>query len=105
MIFLFSLQRNKLCRIVLSLSTYIICVVFIGKYCGYTKPKPVVSLTNHLTVYFDTNERKTDQGFKAHYKAVAPELAPGKKMSGNPFQQENCLDSDVMLDICLTVYD
>ncbi|KAE8300288.1 Bone morphogenetic protein 1-like protein [Larimichthys crocea] len=48
----------------------------IGKYCGYTKPKPVVSLTNHLTVYFDTNERKTDQGFKAHYKAVAPELAP-----------------------------
>ncbi|XP_010795702.1 tolloid-like protein 2 [Notothenia coriiceps] len=48
----------------------------IGKYCGYTKPKPVVSLTNHLTVFFDTNERKTDQGFKAHYKAVAPALAP-----------------------------
>ncbi|KAJ4944177.1 hypothetical protein JOQ06_012722 [Pogonophryne albipinna] len=48
----------------------------IGKYCGYTKPKPVVSLTNHLTVFFDTNDRKTDQGFKAHYKAVAPALAP-----------------------------
>ncbi|XP_029008026.1 ovochymase-2 [Betta splendens] len=47
----------------------------IGKYCGYTKPKPVVTLTNHLTVFFDTNDRKTDQGFKAHYRAVAPELA------------------------------
>ncbi|KAJ0033684.1 hypothetical protein NQD34_000791, partial [Periophthalmus magnuspinnatus] len=47
----------------------------IGKYCGYSKPKPIVSLTNRLTVYFDTNERKTDQGFKAHYKAVAPETA------------------------------
>lgn len=53
-----------------------------GKYCGYTKPKPVVSLTNHLTVYFDTNDRKTDQGFKAHYKAVAPKLTPGKKKKG-----------------------
>uniref|UniRef100_A0A3P8X1I7 Zgc:154142 n=1 Tax=Cynoglossus semilaevis TaxID=244447 RepID=A0A3P8X1I7_CYNSE len=46
----------------------------IGRYCGYTKPRPAVSLTNHLTVYFDTNDRKTDQGFKAHYKAVTPEL-------------------------------
>ncbi|KAK7930543.1 hypothetical protein WMY93_006938 [Mugilogobius chulae] len=48
----------------------------IGKYCGYSKPRPIVSLTNRLTVYFDTNERKTDQGFKAHYKAVAPGSAP-----------------------------
>lgn len=79
-------------------------MVFVGKYCGYTKPKPVASLTNHLTVYFDTNDRKTDQGFKAHYKAVAPELAPGKKMSGNPFQQENFLGSDIMLDVCLYKY-
>lgn len=61
---------------------------FSGKYCGYTKPKPLVSLTNHLKVYFDTNDRKTDQGFKAQYKAVDPKLAPGKKI--NPFQQENC---------------
>lgn len=36
-----------------------------------------MSLTNHLTVYFDTNDRKTDQGFKAHYKAVTPELTSG----------------------------
>ncbi|XP_056264194.1 cubilin [Pseudoliparis swirei] len=48
----------------------------IGKYCGYTKPKPLVSLTNHLWVYFDTNDRKTDQGFKAHYKTVDPKLTP-----------------------------
>ncbi|XP_068445519.1 ovochymase-2 [Clinocottus analis] len=48
----------------------------IGKYCGYTNPKSLVSLTNHLWVYFDTNDRKTDQGFKAHYKAVDPKLAP-----------------------------
>ncbi|XP_062243272.1 ovochymase-2 [Platichthys flesus] len=47
----------------------------IGKYCGYTKPQPSVSLTNRLSVYFDTNDRKTDQGFKAHYKAVAPGVA------------------------------
>ncbi len=84
---------------------YIIYLVFVGKYCGYTKPNPVVSLTNRLTVYFDTNDRKTDQGFKAHYKAVAPELISGKKTSGNPFQQENCFDSEIMLDVCLTVYD
>ncbi|XP_061536464.1 ovochymase-2 [Phycodurus eques] len=45
----------------------------IGKYCGYSKPLPLVSLTNRLTVYFDTNDRKTDQGFKAHYEAVSPE--------------------------------
>ncbi|XP_054634056.1 ovochymase-2 [Dunckerocampus dactyliophorus] len=45
----------------------------IGKYCGYTKPLPLVSLTNRLTIYFDTNDRKTDQGFKAHYEAVSPE--------------------------------
>ncbi|XP_058497545.1 ovochymase-2 [Solea solea] len=45
-----------------------------GKYCGHTKPNPVVTLTNHLTVYFDTNDRNTDRGFKAQYKAVGPEL-------------------------------
>lgn len=58
---------------------------FVGKYCGFAKPKPLVSLTNRLTVLFISNDRKTDKGFKAHYKAVSPELAPGKKMSGNPF--------------------
>ncbi|KAM9314851.1 LOW QUALITY PROTEIN: ovochymase-2 [Pholidichthys leucotaenia] len=50
------------------------CVSFVGKYCGYTKPKPLVSLTNQLTVYFDTNDRITDRGFKAHYRAVDPAL-------------------------------
>ncbi|XP_059189819.1 ovochymase-2 [Centropristis striata] len=70
----FALEENQLCTsdfITLrdSLGT-------IGKFCGYTKPKPVVSLTNHLTVFFDTNDRVTDQGFKAHYKAVSPKLAP-----------------------------
>lgn len=83
---------------------YIISVIFVGEYCGYVKPKPVVSLTNRLTVYFDTDEKKTDQGFKAHYKAVAPQLTSGKQTSGNPFQQEYCLDSGIMLDLCLT-YD
>ena len=60
-------------------------MVSVGKYCGYTKPKPVVSMTNRLTVYFDTNDRKEDIGFKAHYKAVAPELTTGKMITGNPF--------------------
>ncbi|XP_056135753.1 ovochymase [Lampris incognitus] len=47
----------------------------LGKYCGHTKPKPMVTQGNRLVVSFDTNDRKTDQGFKAHYKAVAPESA------------------------------
>lgn len=80
-------------------------MVFAGKYCGNTKPMPLVSLTNHLTVYFNTNDRTRDKGFKAHYKAVAPELTSGKKMSENPFQQENCLDSGIILDVHLTEYD
>ncbi|XP_029285789.1 tolloid-like protein 2 [Cottoperca gobio] len=70
----FSLEETQLCT-----SDFITLrdsLGIIGKYCGYTKPKPLVSLTNYLTVYFDTNDRKTDQGFKAHYKALAPELAP-----------------------------
>ncbi|XP_072534618.1 ovochymase-2 [Salminus brasiliensis] len=44
----------------------------IGKYCGFSKPKPVVSLGNSLVVYFDTNDRQTDKGFKAVYRAVDP---------------------------------
>ncbi|XP_068177209.1 ovochymase-2 [Antennarius striatus] len=68
----FALEDTKLCTgdaVTLQDSLGII-----GKYCGYVKPRPLVSLTNRLTVYFDTNDKKTDQGFKAHYKAVAPEL-------------------------------
>lgn len=53
-------------------------VALAGKYCGYSKPLPLVSLTNRLTVYFDTNDRKTDQGFKARYEAVSPERTSGK---------------------------
>ncbi|KAJ8388268.1 hypothetical protein AAFF_G00135290 [Aldrovandia affinis] len=44
-----------------------------GKFCGHSKPKPFVSLGNSLVVYFDTNDRGTDKGFKARYTAVAPE--------------------------------
>lgn len=62
-------------------------MIFVGKYCGYNKPNPVVSLTNQLTVYFDTNDRKTDRGFKAHYKAVAPQLTSGKTIR-NDFIEE-----------------
>ncbi|TRY88335.1 hypothetical protein DNTS_018821 [Danionella cerebrum] len=45
----------------------------IGKYCGYSSPKQIVTLGNSLFVYFDTNDRHTDRGFKALYRAVAPE--------------------------------
>uniref|UniRef100_A0A3Q2CBD6 Zgc:154142 n=1 Tax=Cyprinodon variegatus TaxID=28743 RepID=A0A3Q2CBD6_CYPVA len=69
----FALEEKQLCTG--DLVTLRDSLGTIGKYCGYTKPKPVVTLSNHLMVYFDTNERKTDQGFKAHYKAVAPEAA------------------------------
>ncbi|KAF7710120.1 ovochymase-2 [Silurus meridionalis] len=44
----------------------------IGKYCGYSNPKLIVSLGNSLTVHFGTNERNTDKGFKAMYRAVDP---------------------------------
>ncbi|XP_034543236.1 ovochymase-2 [Notolabrus celidotus] len=70
----FAVEETQLCTA--DLLTLRDSLGTIGKYCGYTKPKPLVSLTNHLTVYFDTNDRKTDQGFKAHYKAVAPNLTP-----------------------------
>lgn len=56
-------------------------VLFAGKYCGSVRPRPLVSLTNRLTVYFNTNDMTNGKGFKAHYKAVAPELASGKSIS------------------------
>lgn len=56
-------------------------VLFAGKYCGGVTPRPLVSLTNRLTVYFNTNDMTSSKGFKAHYKAVAPELASGKSIS------------------------
>lgn len=40
-------------------------------------PKPIVSLGNSIFVYFDTNDRYTEKGFKALYQAVAPETASG----------------------------
>ncbi|TSK22490.1 Chymotrypsin-like elastase family member 2A [Bagarius yarrelli] len=43
-----------------------------GKYCGASTPKPVVSLGSSLKVYFDTNSRYTDRGFKATFRAVDP---------------------------------
>ncbi|XP_047430814.1 ovochymase-2 [Mugil cephalus] len=67
----FALEETQLCTA--DFITLRDSLGVIGKYCGYSIPKPVVSLTNHLTVFFDTNDRKTDQGFKAHFKAVAPE--------------------------------
>uniref|UniRef100_A0A3Q1JVK3 Ovochymase 2 n=1 Tax=Anabas testudineus TaxID=64144 RepID=A0A3Q1JVK3_ANATE len=68
----FALEDTQLC--IADFITLRDSLGIIGKYCGYTKPKPVVSLTNRLTVFFDTNDRKTDQGFKAHYKALDPKL-------------------------------
>ncbi|KAM4595755.1 ovochymase-2 [Fundulus diaphanus] len=69
----FALEESQLCTA--DLITLRDTLGTIGKYCGYTKPKPMVTLSNHLMVYFDTNDRKTDQGFKAHYKAVTPQVA------------------------------
>ncbi|KAK1791945.1 hypothetical protein P4O66_013917, partial [Electrophorus voltai] len=48
-------------------------VGIIGKYCGPSKPKPIVSLGNSLVVHFDTNDRRTDRGFRALYRAVPPD--------------------------------
>uniref|UniRef100_A0A665XBY8 Cubilin-like n=1 Tax=Echeneis naucrates TaxID=173247 RepID=A0A665XBY8_ECHNA len=70
----FALEDTKLCSA--DFITVQDSLGTIGIYCGYSKPKPLVSLTNHLSIFFDTNDVKTDQGFKAHYKAVAPELTP-----------------------------
>lgn len=46
----------------------------IGKYCGYSIPKPIVSIGNSLTVFFDTNDRHAEKGFKALYRTVSPEM-------------------------------
>lgn len=56
-------------------------VLFAGKHCGGVRPRPLVSLTNRLTVYFNTNDETNSRGFKAYYKAVAAELASGKSIS------------------------
>lgn len=56
-------------------------LLFAGKYCGDVSPRPLVSLTNRLTVYFNTNDMTNSRGFKASYKAVAPELTSGKFLS------------------------
>ncbi|KAK5608458.1 hypothetical protein CRENBAI_025007, partial [Crenichthys baileyi] len=69
----FALEENQLCTA--DFVTLRDTLGTIGKYCGYNKPKPLVTLSNHVMVYFDTNDRKTDQGFKAHYKAVTPDFA------------------------------
>lgn len=54
------------------------CLFLAGKYCGYSTPKPIVALGNSIFVYFNTNDRYTEKGFKAMYRAVAPETASGK---------------------------
>ena len=51
----------------------------LGKYCGHSKPKPIVTLGNSLWVYLDTNEVNPDKGFRAMYKTVAPEAVTGKR--------------------------
>ncbi|XP_061778961.1 ovochymase-2 [Nerophis lumbriciformis] len=80
----FALEDSHLCTA--DFITLRDSVGVIGKYCGYTKPLPLVSLTNRLTVYFDTNDRKTDQGFKARYEAVSPERASEIAGAGGTLQ-------------------
>ncbi|XP_061737042.1 ovochymase-2 [Nerophis ophidion] len=80
----FALEESDLCTA--DFITLRDSVGVIGKYCGYTKPLPLVSLTNRLTVYFDTNDRKTDQGFKARYEAVSPERASEIAGAGGTLQ-------------------
>ncbi|XP_029622136.1 ovochymase-2 isoform X1 [Salmo trutta] len=45
----------------------------IGRLCERSKPGPIVSLGNSMVLFFDTNDRNTDKGFKAKYQAVTPE--------------------------------
>lgn len=60
----------------------------IGRFCGDTKPMPLVSLSNRLIVYFNSNERDTDKGFKAHFKAVDPALTSELVGAGGFLQGE-----------------
>ncbi|KAI1887407.1 hypothetical protein AGOR_G00189980 [Albula goreensis] len=67
----FSLEETKLCS-----SDFITVqdnVGIIGRFCGHSKPKPFVSLGSSLVVYFNSNDRGTDKGFKARYNIVSPE--------------------------------
>ncbi|KAM9476723.1 ovochymase-2 isoform 2-T2 [Clarias gariepinus] len=45
----------------------------IGTYCGYSSPKAIMSLGSSLKVHFDTNDKYTERGFKAVYRAVDPD--------------------------------
>uniref|UniRef100_A0A8C7IFX9 Uncharacterized protein n=1 Tax=Oncorhynchus kisutch TaxID=8019 RepID=A0A8C7IFX9_ONCKI len=49
----------------------------IGRLCGRSKPGPIVSLGNSMLLFFDTNDRNTDKGFKAKYQAVTLEKIAG----------------------------
>ncbi|KAK6494151.1 ovochymase-2 isoform X1 [Huso huso] len=45
----------------------------LGKFCGHAKPKTFFSLGNTLLVHFVSNDKRTDIGFKAMYKAMNPD--------------------------------
>ncbi|KAJ8336200.1 hypothetical protein SKAU_G00395430 [Synaphobranchus kaupii] len=83
----FSLEETDLCS-----SDFITVqdnLGIIGKYCGRTKPKPLVSLGNSLMVYFNTNDQGIDKGFKARYNAVAPESIAEITGAGGHLQGSN----------------
>ncbi|KAM4807741.1 ovochymase-2-like [Rhinophrynus dorsalis] len=44
----------------------------LGRYCGHTAPKPMVSVGNRLFISFTSNSQTSDKGFKAQYEAIDP---------------------------------
>ncbi|XP_019899333.2 ovochymase-2 isoform X2 [Esox lucius] len=48
----------------------------LGTYCSHTPPRDLVSIGDRLSLYFTSNNKVVDTGFKASWKAVDPIDAP-----------------------------
>jgi len=54
-----------------NLSSYKCCISFPGRYCGQSKPAPIVSSTNKMVIQFLSDSIINKKGFSATWRAVS----------------------------------
>ncbi|XP_069086366.1 ovochymase-2-like [Pleurodeles waltl] len=64
-------------------------LAMLGKYCGHAIPKSLVSVGNKLTIFFASNSKTTDKGFKAFYEAIDPARTSELAGAGGHLQGDN----------------
>ena len=69
----------------------------LGKFCGTTKPSPMIATSGSMTVTFVTDRTVTKRGFWSIYKAISPDI--GKYTAGTACLSVNCLFSAVLIYI------